>query len=218
MPVVRTICLTLSLAVYSLAAIAQSRTNAQLDSGTLPVMFDSVRAVIKNDQVHIAWLNLTERDVSFYMIERSVDGKDFKPVYRQEPSHNFNAKAGYSFTDVNALPGNSYYRIRVTINTGRVVSSRILKAQMGYATPGFTVYPNPVMDDRFNITLAAVQKGTYTMDLLSFAGVRVKQISISLQGDGITQTVDLPAGLAPGTYIVSLKGDDYIASKLIVKK
>ncbi len=188
------------------------------DLGTLPVMFDSVRAVVRNDQVQIAWCNLTERDVSYYQVERSLDGKEFKPVYRFEPAHNLNAKANYSFTDGNAVPGNSYYRIRVMIQSGRFVSSRILKAQTGFSNAGFSVYPNPVTDDRFTITLATVQKGIYKLHLINMAGVRIQTTSINLQGDGITLPVSFPGGLNSGTYVVLVKGEQYEASRMIVKK
>ncbi|MET0461871.1 MAG: T9SS type A sorting domain-containing protein [Chitinophagaceae bacterium] len=205
--------------VFLLSARSQSQTTAKPDDlGTLPVMFDSVRAVVRNDQVQIAWCNLTERDVSYYQVERSADGKEFQPVYRFEPAHNLNAKANYSFTDGNAIPGNSYYRIRVMIQTGRLVSSRILKAQTGFSNAGFSVYPNPVTDDRFSITLAAVQKGTYKLRLVNVAGVCVQTTSIHLQGDGITQLVSFPGSVNAGTYIVSLTGSQYQASRLVVKK
>jgi hypothetical protein len=216
--VARTFFLSVLLSFFLLSVNAQNQTNATVDLGTLPVMFDSVRAVVRNDQVQIAWSNLTEREVSYYQVERSVDGKDFKPVYRFEPVHNLNAKAGYSFTDNNAVPGNNYYRIRVMIHTGKIVSSRILKAQTGFSTPGFSIYPNPVTDDRFNVTLASVRRGTYQLRLINGAGVCIQQTAINLQGDGITQSVNFPPGLNGGVYIVSLKGEEYETSRLIVKK
>nr|WP_255724181.1 T9SS type A sorting domain-containing protein [Terrimonas ginsenosidimutans] len=104
------------------------------------------------------------------------------------------------------------------IQSGRFVSSRILKARTGFSDAGFSVYPNPVTDDRFNITLAAVQKGTYKLHLINGAGICVQTTSVHLQGDGITQAVSFPAGLNAGTYIISLKGDHYAASSLVVKK
>lgn len=217
-PVARTFFLSLFSSFFLISAKAQNQTNATVDLGTLPVMFDSVRAVVKNDQVQIAWCNLTEREVTYYQVERSLDGKDFKPIYRFEPAHNLNAKAAYSFTDANAVPGSNYYRIRVMILSGKMVSSRILKAQTGFSTPGFSVYPNPVTDDRFTVTLASVRKGIYKLNLINSAGVCVQQNAINLQGEGITQTISFPGGLQPGIYIVSLKGDEYDVSHLIVKK
>ncbi len=214
----KTFFLSLFSFVFLLSAKAQNQTNASVDLGTLPVMFDSVRAVVKNDQVQIAWCNLTEREVTYYQVERSQDGKDFKPVYRFEPAHNLNAKAAYSFTDANAVPGSSYYRIRVMILSGKMVSSRILKAQTGFSTPGFSIYPNPVTDDRFTVTLASVRKGMYKLNLINSSGVSVQQILINLQGDGITQMVSFPSGLKAGIYIVSIKGDEYETSRLIVRK
>src|SRR5687768_9361565 len=118
----RRVGLTLIITMIAVSAMAQNQTNVQAGQGTLPVMFDSVRAMVKGDQVHVGWSNLTEREVSYYLIERSRDGKDFKAVSRIDPASNLNAKAAYLFTDLNPLGGNSYYRISVVIINGRVVN------------------------------------------------------------------------------------------------
>jgi hypothetical protein len=83
-------CLILVWGSQFVVASAQSDTNVQEEKGTLPVMFDSVRAIVKNDLVQIGWSNLTEREVDFYMIEHSVDGIHFTPIYQQMPASNLN--------------------------------------------------------------------------------------------------------------------------------
>jgi hypothetical protein len=209
--------LTLFVVMTIASVYAQDLTSVQSGEGTLPVMFDSVRALVRGDQVMIGWSNLTERDVSFYMIERSRDGKDFKPVARINPSSNLNEKAAYSITDADPMEGNNYYRISVAIMNGRVVKSRILKAQTGFSNPGFTIYPNPVMDEKVNISLAAIKKGKYVVQLTNTAGIHILQTTLNLQSDGITQQVNLP-DLKAGVYIISVKGEAYSASKMLVKK
>lgn len=209
--------LTFLMLMIVAAVRAQDQTGIQSGQGTLPVMFDSVRAIVKGDQVLIGWSNLTERDVNFYMIERSSDGKDFKPVFKIQPSNNLNAKAAYTITDANPMGGSNYYRISVAIINGHTVNSRILKAQMGFSNPGFSVYPNPVMDEKVNISLAAIQKGKYVVRLINIAGIEILQTTLNLQGDGITQQLNFP-DLRAGVYVISVKGDGYSASKMLVKK
>jgi len=213
----RRVGLTLFMLMIVVLVCAQAETGIQSGQGTLPVMFDSVRAIVKGDRVMIGWSNLTERDVNFYTIERSKDGTDFKPVLRINPSNNLNAKAAYLITDTDPLTGTNYYRISVAITSGRTVNSRILKAQTGFSRPGFTVYPNPVLDEKINISLASVQKGKYLVQLTSTAGVQILQTTLNLQADGITQQIDIPA-LKTGMYIISIKGEAYTASKMLVKK
>lgn len=213
----RRVGLTLLMLMIVACVYAQDQTSFQSGQGTLPVMFDSVRAIVKGDQVMIGWSNLTERDVIFYLIERSRDGKDFKPVLRINPSSNLNAKAAYSITDTDPMEGNNYYRISVAIMNGHTVNSRILKAQTGFFNPGFTIYPNPVMDEKVNISLASVKKGKYIVQLINTAGVEMLQTSLNLQGDGITQQLNFP-DLKAGVYIICIKGEAYSASKMLVKK
>ncbi len=211
-------CLTLVSMAWLLSAQAQTQTSAQGEKGTLPVMFDSVRANVKNDLVQIGWSNLTEREVKFYMIERSVNGTDFMPIYQQLPSRNLDDKASYTFSDTKPATGSNFYRIRVAIITGKVVSSRILKAEMGVLKPGFTLYPNPVIGDECTISLASVVKGKYTLEVVNSAGLRIQQFTLNNQGNGITQALTLPAGTMPGIYVIRVKGEEYVASQLLVKK
>lgn len=211
-------CLILILGAQFLVANAQSETNVHEENGTLPVMFDSVRAVVKNDLVQIGWSNLTEREVDFYVIEHSADGTHFTPIYQQMPISNLNEKASYSFFDAKAADGANFYRIKVTITTGRIISSRILKAQMGFMNPGFTLYPNPVLGDELTVSLAAVRKGTYTFEVINNAGQRIHQSMLNNQANGVTQSLNLPAGMVPGIYVARITGEDYTASQLFIKK
>lgn len=218
MPLKR-IVFTLFIVANMISVCAQTGENAQMDQlGTLPVMFDSVRAVVKGNQVMIGWSNLTEREVSFYLIERSKNGRDFTPVFRLEPLSNLNEKAAYSFVDTDPLDGDNYYRISVAIITGRTVRSRIMKAQIGFSASGFTVYPNPVTDGKINVSLGSVQRGSYVLQLINTAGVQIKQTTLFLQGEGISQPFDFPPGLRPGIYVLAIKGEAYSASKLVVKR
>ena len=208
------------LATQLLTAKAQNPTSVLEEKGTLPVMFDSVRAIVKNDLVQIGWSNLTEREVEFYMIERSVNGTDFKPIYQQMPSGNLNNKAAYIYTDAKPVDGANFYRIKVAINTGRVVSSRILKAQMGFSNPGITLYPNPVMGDECTISVAALRKGTYTLEVINNAGYPIRQIALNnpANGNGITQALNFPPGMMSGIYVVRVRGEEYLTSQLFIKK
>jgi hypothetical protein len=212
-------CLILVMMALLFSAQAQTQTNTHNgEKGTLPVMFDSVRANVKNDLVQIGWSNLTEREVKFYQIERSVNGIDFTPIYQQLPSSNFDDKASYTFSDTKPATGANFYRIRVAITNGRIVSSRILKAEMGIQKPGFTLYPNPVTEDECTISLAAVVKGKYTLEVVNSSGLRIQQITLNNQGNGITQALTLPAGSMPGIYVIRVKGEEYMASQLLIKK
>jgi len=191
---------------------------AQIQRGTLPVMFDSVRALIKNDLVQVGWSNLTEREVRFYTIERSANGIDFTPVHQLLPSSNLDEKASYSYIDPRPADGANFYRITVNITTGKIITSKILKAHLGVMNPGFTLYPNPVMGNECTISLAAIEKGTYNLQIFNNAGIPVKQLTVTNQGDGITQAVTFPAGMKAGIYAVQIKGEHYSSSQLFIKQ
>ncbi|HEX2846593.1 MAG TPA: T9SS type A sorting domain-containing protein [Chitinophagaceae bacterium] len=213
------ICLISVLLVSLFSTYAQNQTNnTPTEKGTLPVMFDSVRANVKDDLVQISWSNLTEREVKYYMIERSVNGTDFMPIYQQPPSRNLDDKASYTYVDTKPVAGPNFYRIKVAIINGRMITSRILRAEMDFTTPGFTLYPNPVTGDECTISLASERKGKYTLEIVNSSGLCIQQVMLSNQGNGISQAISLPAGTRPGVYVVRIKGEEYTASQLLVKK
>lgn len=212
-------CLILVMLASLSSVYAQNQTNnSQGEKGTLPVMFDSVRANVKNDLVQIGWCNLTEREVKYYMIERSANGTDFTPIYQQPPSRNLDDKASYTYIDSRPATGPNFYRIKVAITNGRMITSRILRAEMDFSNPGFTLYPNPVTGDECTMSLASEWKGKYTLEVVNSSGLRIQQVMLSNQGNGISQAISLPAGTRPGIYVVRIKGGEYTASQLLVKK
>jgi hypothetical protein len=89
---------------------------------------------------------------------------------------------------------------------------------MGFMNPGFTLYPNPIIGDECTISLAAVRKGTYTLEVINNAGLRIHQSMLNNQANGVTQELNLPAGMMPGIYIARITGEDYTSSQLFIKK
>jgi hypothetical protein len=205
--------------VTSAAAVASFTTFALGSSvstdNPLPVMFADVKAFAKNNGVQLEWSNLTEKDIAYYSIERSADGRTFVPVAQQLPARNQNDKESYSSFDGSPFQGSNYYRIRAVEVTGKVVFSKSLRVDIGIATSAITLYPNPVNNNQFAITLNN-KAGQYTLRVLNSAGQQVYSKQIIHQGGSITQTVELPAAVKPGVYNLVISSENLRESKMFL--
>ncbi len=84
------------------------------------------------------------------------------------------------------------------------------------AKPAFGVYPNPVAGGRANVQLNHVDKGIYTVNIISASGASVKQISIKHDGGSASYPIALP--FSKGIYLVKLIGTkNKFTSKILIE-
>lgn len=182
----------------------------------LPVLFANVKAYEKNDGVQIEWSNMTEKDVAGYAVERSANGSDFSVISQQSPTSNQNDRVDYSAFDANPLQGASYYRVKATETTGKIVYSKILSVSLGSTGRGLRLYPNPVKGNQVTISMSNMRRGQYTLRVINTAGQDIFRQIINNQSSNLTQTLDLPASIKAGVYNMVIIGSDYRETKTFV--
>lgn len=182
----------------------------------LPVMFDKVFVYEKNDGVNIEWSNLTERDIAIYYVERSVNGKDYTIIGQYLPKSNRDDKASYIEFDANPSPGISFYRIKAIEKTTKIIFSKILRIEIGRKKSGFNIYPNPVINSQFMISLTGIKEGRYTLRIFNAMGQEVYQDIVINRGSSTTQTLRLPSSVRQGIYNVIITGNDYREIKTLI--
>ena len=200
-----TVTSQLSVSTFSPFALGSSIES----ENPLPVVFANVRAYEKNNGVQIEWSNLTEKDVAGYVIERSANGTDFAAIGQQAPTSNQDDRADYSAFDASPLAGTNYYRVKAEETTGKIVYSKVLSVSLGLTTQSLRLYPNPVKGSQVNISLSNIRGGQYDLRVVNMAGQDIVKQRISSQGSTITETIDLPAAVAPGVYHMIITGADY---------
>jgi hypothetical protein len=191
-------------------------TTASGNNNPLPVMFDNVRAFEKSGGIQIEWSNLTERDLIEYVVERSVNGRDYFDYSSFAPKNNQNDKADYTEFDAAPSKGANFYRIRVLAQGGKYIYSKVLRVDIGGSRKGFSIYPNPVIGKQVNLSLTGVKQGTYNVRVVTTTGQDVFQKSIMTQASGITQTLVLPSTLKPGIYNLLVSGEGYSQNQLFI--
>lgn len=90
------------------------------------LLFTAKRA---DSKIALQWKTANEVNTSFFDVERSGNGIDFKKI--GEVAANGNGGGLYNFTDNNPLPGLNYYRIKQADNDGRFEYSVIKRVYFG---------------------------------------------------------------------------------------
>lgn len=185
---------------------------------TAPVSFLSTRAVKKNKGVQLEWSTSSEENLKEFVVEKSVNGKDFNPTASVLSASNGQAVANYYWFDAAPNKGNNFYRIKAIDLDGKLNYTSVLKVNMGETTPTVNIWPNPLVGKLMKVQLGDQEAGNYKVQLLNASGQTV--VSANFQHSGATSvyTMNLPAGIQPGLYYVKcMNGNEVSTQKLMVR-
>lgn len=182
----------------------------------LPVLFADVKAYAKNNGVQVEWSNLTERDLSYYAVERSANGVDFYMIEKYLPKSNQDDKASYTHFDAAPIAGINYYRIKVYEKNGKIIYSKVLRVDLGTSKTGLSLYPNPVTGSQLTVNLTGVRQGQYILRVVNANGQQVYSSNLTAVGTGISQMISLPASMKPGVYSAVVSGPDFQENKMFI--
>jgi hypothetical protein len=185
---------------------------------TLPVHFANERISINaSGIVTINWSNLNESDISHYEIERADTGNIFRKIGEVMPSMNNGNQADYEYSDHQIyLREKILYRIRAVELNGNSFYSAVLMIRNTKENLRLTVYPNPVLNGRFDFQVDELARGRYTLELISINGQRRLIKEIIHNGGPVTQVVQLPY-MAGGIYSFVFRSNEVLlTSKLII--
>ena len=107
-------------------------------NSTLPVTYFNFSASKQQQSVLLSWQTANEINNNYFSIERS-SGRNFNALYKISS----NDKHAYSYTDLNPLQGNNYYRLKQVDKDGKFSYSQIVSVVFDDANK-FVIYPNPV--------------------------------------------------------------------------
>ncbi|WP_205514214.1 T9SS-dependent choice-of-anchor J family protein [Longitalea arenae] len=170
-------------------------------NGPLPITLLDFTAKPGGNTVLVSWTTATEQHNKYFVIERAADAKNFTAIGRVAGAGNSNSKLHYQFTDLNPLPGTSYYRLQQVDADGRFSRSPVAMVRMDTERKAALVLsPNPVS------TYASININTtgksYTMRVSSVDG------RVMIAGAGSINQLNLQLNnrlnsLAPGVYVLS---------------
>ncbi|RZM10892.1 MAG: hypothetical protein EOO88_47620, partial [Pedobacter sp.] len=97
----------------------------------LPITGINVKATKVNQLVQLSWSTLTEKGTSHFVIERTLDGKNYEVLGRRASSGDSDQKKEYYFTDHAPLAGTNLYRIKIVDFDGFTDYSELVSVKFG---------------------------------------------------------------------------------------
>lgn len=186
-------------------------------SGPLPVSNISIRAYQKNSGIQVEWVTSTETDMDHYEVEKSADGTLFNKYASVLSLGNNNNPANYSWFDTNPFNGFNFYRIRAVGKNGQVKYSEIVKVNISNEKGDISIYPNPTVDNKFNISFTNMPKGAYDLYLFNSIGQSVFRYQLQHPGGSAAQTIEPANQLAAGVYDLRITGAGVKTTIRIIK-
>lgn len=162
-----------------------------------PVTLLYFGASVQGEKVLLNWATATEKNSSFFSVEKSVDGVNFKEIGQQTAAGNSFIRINYSFTDKNPTVGRSYYRLKAVDFDGYTEYFNVDIIDYS-GKRAVTVYPNPYTNENITIALNFSVDENASAEIFDVSGQHVT--SFHFTGNTFTSALDLK----PGVYIVKV--------------
>ncbi|WP_276503151.1 PQQ-dependent sugar dehydrogenase [Terrimonas pollutisoli] len=174
---------------------------------TLPVELVYFKGSLQNNSAVLQWETINENNASHFIVERSIDNRNFENIGKVTANGNSTAAIQYSHIDhdVNTLSSTIiYYRLKMVDADGQYKYSSIVTIALADITNKIIVSPNPATDEtKLNIT--ATKSGKATWKLIDNGGRVLKQNVVHIKKGN--NNVSIPvAGLSAGLYYLQVSG------------
>lgn len=182
----------------------------------LPTELTAFTGKLQGKNALLEWETAFENNSKHFELEKSTDGERFYKIATLPAAGNSAVTRNYQYLDREPLTEFNYYRLRsVDIDNGAKLSNVVL-LKMNGAAQDMIVMGNPVRDQiRIKFIKQPLQKGN-EIHITDLSGKLVLRKTIA-QGEQ-QLTINLPSGIAAGTYIIEAFVDGVKVSKKISKQ
>lgn len=185
------------------------------NSTALPVELSSFTASCLEDgrYVLISWNTLSERNSKEFVVQHSVDGKQFSTVASVPGAGFTNMPETYSAIDSFLVSGNSYYRLIEVDRDGKQTTYSTIQARCGgYEASGLHFY---YAQPKVMAEIYTSSEKSVTINVFDVSGKVIhREVKMLQRGDN-KFSLDLKNKPANGIYIVELIDDSTISSTKI---
>lgn len=170
------------------------------DCIVLPIKLISFQGKCKQQTTLIEWSTATEINNSFFVVQKSIDGINWKEIAKVKGKGNSTTVTNYLFTDTEQNNHQVYYRLKQIDIDGKFEYSKIIPINTCSSNINtFSVFPNPATQN-VTIKMGGAILVQY-IQIYNAVGQFLKEVEV-LQMKNIN-IIDLPNGL----YFLRLKND-----------
>ncbi len=148
--------------------------NVECSEAPLPVDLLSFNAICHERFVSLSWQVAGESNIRAYEIQRSKNALDWESAGTMYPSASDQLVKLYEFKDFNRSKEYlNYYRIKTLEEDGSFSFSDIIIDNCAQAQPEITLYPNPILTERFYIDIKSVVKCNAEIRITNLLGQEI---------------------------------------------
>ncbi len=181
----------------------------------LAIRLEYFSGSVNNKKVTLNWLSSFEQDIKNFIVEKSLDGRNFYPFATLQPANKSGTQ--YSTDDTNPGSGRNFYRLRVVNLNGTVEYSSIIKFNFTRgAANNWVLYPNPVEGKSF-VTYQSFTSKQIWINVADITGKNISSKPFYIQ-PGINKLLIDTEKLSAAMYLLSIKSNDNIETTSFIKR
>lgn len=198
-----------SVTVSSVTTFSPFTFSAQV-TGVLPVRLIDFTAQKQNKVVRLNWATSQEINSSYFVVQRSTDGRTWKDITTVTAAGNSNTKTNYSAIDDDPATGVNFYRLK-QVDIGEKFDYSVTRSVLFSNSFAISINPNPV-HDVMNVFIAKDNNQSSVIILTDINGRQLKKFITN----ETTYTINCNQ-LSPGIYFVRVvNGGNEAVKKVIV--
>lgn len=181
----------------------------------LPIELSSLTSSCSGNVITLDWSTASEINNHYFLVERSDNGLGWTEIAQVEGAGTSSVEHYYTWSDNDALPGTSYYRLKQVDFDGNSTYSSVISVACN-STVSVVLFPNPSAGDVYcKLTTDGAQ--TVTLKVADAEGKCVSVTSFAI-AKGTTVEKLTTGKLKPGTYtfVVNLVGNIAPVSKTFI--
>ncbi|MBK7560979.1 MAG: T9SS type A sorting domain-containing protein [Chitinophagaceae bacterium] len=172
-----------------------------------------------NSTVKLNWTTTTEKDLAGFAVERSADGTNWTLIgFVNAKGNGRSENTDYTFTDVQALKGKSYYRLKISDLGTAFKYSEVRQVFIKDLAAGVSISPNPAKTQA-TIVINSEANADAVIVFHDMQGRNARTEKHHLFAGGNSITINNLDQLPDGLYNVQIiTGQQIINRKLIIGK
>ena len=170
--------------------------------GSLPVSLLSFNGREQAGKTELEWKVSNESDIENYVVERSVNQRDYTSVGSIAAFNNTAVNSIYRFAD-DRLPAAAhvFYRLKITGKSGEIKYSDIIEIKRGIIPFDVLVTPNPVTGNNIGLTVTAPVAKNLRITVYNNNGQQLYKDEQPVNA-GSSRLAIITKTLAAGSYVV----------------
>ncbi|MFK7933899.1 MAG: LamG-like jellyroll fold domain-containing protein [Saprospiraceae bacterium] len=186
-----------------------------VEASSLAIDARSFTAQVIEQESHLQWSVISSVDLSHFVVEHSVDAKNWQAIGEVVVSTENNNQKTYQFVDTNPSKGINYYRIQEVTLAGKTSYSTIKKLWLETANAALRVFPNPTSGE-LTITATNLSETSTVITVFDLVGKVIYQQQL-VPTAAFQQTIQLN-NLPQGIYTIQLENAGQVRTNRVIKQ